>query len=104
MWTIQGLEVWRRILKINDRGERRRNGLAEPINNPKAADKCENVAKVLDDWDTNQRLEVWGSERTRCRASFSTSCDCERAEVGLQLKKGLRKRPVCLPCNLEARR
>ena len=52
-----GLEVWRRISnKINDRGERRRDELYEAIHHPKSTNKCEDVAKVLEEWDTNQRL------------------------------------------------
>ncbi len=52
-----GLEVWRRICnKINDRGERRRDELYEHIHHPKGTTKCEDVARVLEEWDTNQRL------------------------------------------------
>ncbi len=52
-----GLEVWRRVCnKINDKGERRRDELYEAIHHPKGTHKCEDVAKVLEEWDTNQRL------------------------------------------------
>ena len=52
-----GLEVWRRIInKINDRGERRRDELYELIHHPKGTNRCEDVARVLEEWDTNQRL------------------------------------------------
>ena len=63
-----GFEVWRRVSnRINDRGERRRDELYELIHHPRATTKCEEVAKVLEEWDTNQRLfrEAAGGEYLR---------------------------------------
>ena len=55
----QGFEVWRRIsLKINVWGERRRDELAEIVNNPKSTGKVEDMAKVLEAWDTSHRYYV----------------------------------------------
>ena len=52
-----GFEVWRRICnKINVRGENRLDELYEAIHHPKAAAKCSDVASVMEDWDTQQRL------------------------------------------------
>ena len=53
---FQGLEVWRRMFqKINIWGERRRDELAEVVNNPKAAGKPEELAKAIEAWDTSHR-------------------------------------------------
>ena len=59
MEMYQGFEVWRRIsLKINVWGERRRDELAEIVNNPKSTGKVEDMAKVLEAWDTSHRYYV----------------------------------------------
>ena len=50
----QGVEVWMKISqKINVWGERRRDELAELVNNPKSTGKVEDMAKVLEAWDTS---------------------------------------------------
>ena len=55
----QGLEVWRKITqRINVWGERRRDELAEIVNNPKFTGKVEDMAKVLEAWDTSHRHYV----------------------------------------------
>ena len=55
----QGFEVWRKISqKINVWGERRRDELAEIVNNPKFTGKVEDMAKVLEAWDTSHRYYV----------------------------------------------
>ena len=52
----QGLEVWRRVTqRIHVWGERRRDELAEAVNNPKFICKVEDMAKVLEAWDTSRR-------------------------------------------------
>ena len=53
---FQGLEVWRKMSqKINVWGERRRDELAEVVNNPKPAGKPEDLAKMIEAWDTSHR-------------------------------------------------
>ena len=61
----RGLEVWRRISqKINDRSEVRRDELYELVRHPAGTKKYEEVAQVVETWDTNQRLynEAGGGE------------------------------------------
>ena len=56
---FNGLEVWRRVmLKINAKGERRRDELFETIQHPKGTSKFEEVAGMMEEWDTNQRLFI----------------------------------------------
>ena len=53
----RGLEVWRRISqKINDRSEVRRDELYELVRHPVGTKKYEEVAQIVETWDTNQRL------------------------------------------------
>ena len=53
---FQGLEVWRRLTaKLNVYGERRRDELAEMVNNPKFTGKVEDMAQVFEAWDTSHR-------------------------------------------------
>ena len=53
----RGLEVWRRIcLKINDRSEVRKDELYEKVRHPVGTKKYDEVAQVIENWDTNQRL------------------------------------------------
>ena len=55
----QGLEVWRKITqRINVWGERRRDELAEIVNSSKFIGKVEDMAKVLEAWDTSHRHYV----------------------------------------------
>ena len=69
----QGLEVWRKISqKINVWGERRRDELAEIVNNPKSSGKVEDMARVFEAWDTSHRQYVanggrplWDDDRLR---------------------------------------
>ena len=52
-----GFEAWRRIHRhIYATTERRQDELYHAIHNPKAAQHAHEVAGVLEDWDTNQRL------------------------------------------------
>ena len=56
---FQGLEVWRRLCdKINVFGENRRDELYEKVRHPRGTNKFEEVGRVIEEWDTSQRLFV----------------------------------------------
>ena len=53
----EGFEAWRRIhCHIYCRTERRRDELYRQIHDPKSANNAQDVAGMLEEWDTNQRL------------------------------------------------
>ena len=53
----QGLEVWRRIhVTIYSKTEKRREIYYDKIHHPKSAANPSEVAKALEEWDTNQRI------------------------------------------------
>ena len=62
----QGFGVWRKISqKIGVWGERRRDELAEVVNDQKFTGKVEDMAKVLEAWDTSHRQFVAFRGRTK---------------------------------------